>query len=77
MAKVKISATVDPARLERAKQLTGCESTSEVLDRGLSALIEDQLERAHADGYAVFPQGTETIRSVDPRTWADLPWGTD
>jgi hypothetical protein len=74
MAKVKISATVDPQRLERAKELTGCESTSEVLDRGLRALIEDQLERAHADGYARLPQGDETMRTVDPSIWADIPW---
>jgi hypothetical protein len=77
MTKVKVSATVDPARLERAKKLTGCESTSEVLDRGRSALIEDQLERAQADGYARFPQGDDAVRQVDPNLWADLPWDAE
>ncbi len=74
MAKVKISATVDPARLERAKELTGVTSVSEVLDRGLVALIEDELERIHAEGYQRLPQSAETVRAVDSRVWADLPW---
>lgn len=74
MAKVKISATVDPARLERAKELTGVRSVSEVIDRGLRALIEDELERIHADGYSREPQADETVRTVDPGVWADLPW---
>ncbi len=72
MAKVKISATVDPARLDRAKELTGVSSVSELLDRGLAALIEDELERIHAEGR--LPQSGETIDSADVRIWADLPW---
>lgn len=74
MAKVKISATVDPARLEQAKKLTGVSSVSEVLERGLVALIEDELERIHAEGYAREPQADEAVRAVDAGVWADLPW---
>jgi hypothetical protein len=74
MAKVKISATVDPAHLERAKELTGVTSVSEVLERGLVALIEDELERIHAEGYARVPQAGETVRAVDAAVWDDLPW---
>ncbi|MDA8315051.1 MAG: hypothetical protein M0010_07725 [Actinomycetota bacterium] len=74
MAKIKISATVDPARLDRAKELTGVSSVSELLDRGLAALIEDELERSHAEGYARLPQSGETIEAADARIWADLPW---
>lgn len=74
MAKVKISATVDPARLERAKELSGVSSVSEVLERGLAALIEDELERIHAEGYARQPQAGETVNSVHAGIWADLPW---
>ncbi len=74
MAKVKISATVDPARLERAKELTGVSSVSEVLERGLVALIEDELERIHAEGYARHPQAGETVETVDAGIWADLDW---
>lgn len=74
MPKVKISATVDPARLQRAKELTGVTNVSEVLERGLAALIEDELERIHANGYARAPQGSETVRAVGAGAWADLPW---
>jgi len=74
MAKVKISATVDPARLERAKELTGVSSVSEVLERGLVALIEDELERIHVEGYARQPQAGEAVDVVDTGVWADLPW---
>lgn len=74
MAKVKISATVDPDRLERAKELTGVRSVSEVLERGLAALIEHELERAHAEGYARVPQGGETVSTTDAGVWAELPW---
>lgn len=74
MSKVKVSATVDPAHLERAKELTGVTSVSEVLERGLVALIEDELERIHADGYVRAPQDGETVSAVDAAVWADLPW---
>ncbi|HVW31494.1 MAG TPA: hypothetical protein VHL53_03045 [Acidimicrobiia bacterium] len=73
MSKVKISATVQPERLAEAKRLTGCENVSEVLDRALVALINDELERAHVEGYARLPQG-QTVEAVDPGVWADLPW---
>jgi hypothetical protein len=72
--KVKISATVRPDRLAEAKRLTGCENVSEVLDRALAALIDDELERTHAEGYARLPQGDDTVEVVDPGVWADLPW---
>ncbi|HMA46151.1 MAG TPA: hypothetical protein VKP11_02935 [Frankiaceae bacterium] len=74
MSKVKVSATVDPATLARAKQLTGCENVSEVLDRALAALVEDELERVHAAGYTRVPQGRETVGTADAQVWADLPW---
>ena len=74
MAKVKIAATVDPARLDQAKELTGVQGVSEILERGLAALIEDELERIHADGYARAPQASETVRTIDKGVWADLPW---
>ncbi len=74
MGKVKVSATVDPDRLARAKQLTGCATVSEVLDRALAALIDDELERVHVEGYARAPQGEETVDAVDAEVWSDLPW---
>lgn len=77
MNKVKISATVRPDQLAEAKRLTGCENVSEVLNRALAALIDDELERAHAEGYARLPLGGETIEVVDPGVWADLPWAEE
>jgi post-segregation antitoxin (ccd killing protein) len=53
MAKSKVSATVDPQRLARAREITGTASVSELLDQALGALIERELERrwleAHPD----------------------------
>jgi hypothetical protein len=74
MNKVKVSATVSPERLARAKQLTGSDNVSEVLDVALAALIEKRLEQVHAEGYIRTPQADDTIQVVDTEVWADLPW---
>ncbi|CAN5611762.1 hypothetical protein BH24ACT14_BH24ACT14_13750 [soil metagenome] len=53
MPKTKVSATVSPERLARARVITGTDSVSELLDEALLALIERELERrwleAHPD----------------------------
>lgn len=53
MPKAKISVTVSPHRLARARQVTGASSVSEVFEQALEALIERELERtwlaAHPD----------------------------
>lgn len=72
--KVKVSATVSPEHLARAKELTGCQNVSEVLDRGLAALIKVEQERVHARGYENAPQGRDTVTSVEESVWSDLPW---
>ncbi len=72
--KAKVSATINPGRLAQAKQLTGSDNVSEILDRALVALIDDELERIHAHGYERIPQGGETVEIVDARIWSDLPW---
>lgn len=74
MSKMKVSATVSPERLERAKELTGCQNVSEVIDRGLEALIAREVERIHADGYDRAEQGGDTVDTVDPAVWAEVPW---
>ncbi|MGK2957435.1 MAG: hypothetical protein ACSLFB_03345 [Acidimicrobiales bacterium] len=74
MNKAKVSATIDPGRLAQAKQLTGSNNVSEILDRALIALIDDELERIHAQGYERVPQGSETVQEVDALLWSDLPW---
>lgn len=74
MAKQKVSATLSPDLLARARQLTGCMNVSEVLDRALGALVEQELERAHQEGYERLPQGSETVESVASQVWSSLPW---
>jgi hypothetical protein len=74
MAKVKVSATIDPDRLERAKKLTGSDNISEILDMGLQALIVAEQETIYVEGYTRLPQGNETSAVVDPKFWADIPW---
>lgn len=53
MPKTKVSATITPERLARAKEVTGTESVSELLDQALVALVERELEqrwlKAHPD----------------------------
>lgn len=53
MPKTKVSATVSPERLARAKEITGAQSVSDLLERALGALIERELEQrwlqAHPD----------------------------
>lgn len=53
MPKMKVSATVSPNRLARAREVTGTDNVSELLDQALGALIERELEqrwlRAHPD----------------------------
>lgn len=72
MAKRKISATVSPERVRRAQELTGSTNLSELLDLGLGALIDRELERRWLAGYAGHPPGDlpEDI-AVD---LDDTPW---
>jgi len=53
MIKEKISATVDPQRLARAKALLSSDNNSAVLNAALDALVERERERqwleAHTD----------------------------
>ncbi len=45
MPKTKISATLTPEGLQRAREVTGASSLSELLDMALVALIEQRLEQ--------------------------------
>jgi len=52
-ARTKISATVTPARLREAQEVTGTSNVSKLLDEALGALIERESEKrwlkAHPD----------------------------
>jgi hypothetical protein len=51
--RTKISATLTPARLREAQEVTGTSNVSQLLDDALAALIERELEKrwlaAHPD----------------------------
>lgn len=53
MPKTKVSATVSPDRLARAREVTGTNNVSDLLEQALGALIERELEQrwlnAHPD----------------------------
>lgn len=49
MPKAKISATVSPDRLARAREVTGTTNVSELLNDALGALIERELEQRWLD----------------------------
>lgn len=58
MTRAKISATVDRQLLERAKELTGVTSISELLDRALAASVTEVLEARWRAGYESVPAGS-------------------
>ena len=59
MVKRKVSATVEPERIRRAQVVTGSTNLSELIERGLDALIERELERRWVSGYQQHPDGDE------------------
>lgn len=69
MTRSKVSTTVSLERLARARQVTGTDNLSQLLDEALDALIERQLERrwleAHRDG--------ELPEAVDVNLYS-VPW---
>ncbi|HUG87052.1 MAG TPA: type II toxin-antitoxin system CcdA family antitoxin [Euzebya sp.] len=73
MVKKKISATVSPERIRRAQEITGNTNLSELLDEGLAALIERELERRWLAGYRAHPPGKDLPPEVEPDLVA-VPW---
>lgn len=51
MPKAKVSATVSPDRLARAREVTGTNSVSDLIEEALGALIERELERRWLDAH--------------------------
>lgn len=66
MPKVKLSVTVDRAKVDRARELTGAATVSELLDVALTRLLAQELERRHVAGYQRKPQGGDDL------AWAEL-----
>lgn len=73
MAKQKVSATVSPERLARAREVAGTSNVSEVLDLALDALIERELERQWIAGHRRIGPEDDLPVEVAPDL-GDLPW---
>jgi post-segregation antitoxin (ccd killing protein) len=61
MTKSKLSVTLDPETLNRARALVNVGSVSELLDVALERLIQTELERQHIAGYVRIPAGDEFV----------------
>jgi len=66
MTKTKVSVTVDPLKLEKARALVGAASVSELIGVALDRLILDVLERRHTAAYVRQPPDLDDI------AWAEL-----
>lgn len=73
MPKQKISATLSPERLQRARTITGNQNLSELLDSALDALIERELERCWLAGHDHAGEDIDLPPEV-PVDLTDVPW---
>lgn len=73
MAKKKISATLSPERIRQAQALTGSTNLSDLLEQGLAALVERELERRWFAGYEDQPPGDDLSEDIEPDLEA-APW---
>lgn len=65
--------TLSPERVRRAREVTGSQNLSELLDAALDALIERELERRWLLGHRTSVGETDLPGEV-PVDLADLPW---
>ena len=73
MAKQKVSVTLSPERLRRAREVTRSANLSEMLDDALDALVERELERRWLEGHERAPGDTGLPGEV-PVDLTDVPW---
>jgi post-segregation antitoxin (ccd killing protein) len=69
MTKAKVSATVSPDRLARAREVTGTNSVSELLEEALAALIERELERRWLDAHPDEELPGEVVPDLSALPW--------
>jgi hypothetical protein len=80
MAKTKLSVSLDPDTIQRAKALVQVASVSDLLDIALGRLIQTEEERQHVAGYLKNPVDQEfaTLAEAgrdaiaDDVDWAEL-----
>ncbi|MGH8909196.1 MAG: type II toxin-antitoxin system CcdA family antitoxin [Egibacteraceae bacterium] len=73
MAKRKISVTVSPEQIRRAQEVTGNDNLSDLIERGLEALVERELERRWVAGYERQPTLDDLPDEV-PIDLSAVPW---
>ncbi|MDN5861778.1 MAG: type II toxin-antitoxin system CcdA family antitoxin [Pseudonocardia sp.] len=73
MAKQKVSVTLSPERIERARTVTGRSNLSELLDDALDAVVERELERQWLAVHDRSPAGTDLPGEIVVDL-ADVPW---
>lgn len=78
MAKDKTTITVDRAKVEEVRRLTGAASTSAAVDLALAELIRKERIRRDVDAYRTNPpsEAEAALAAVNPN-WADLADDTD
>lgn len=69
MTKTKVSATISPERLDKARELTGTNSVSQLLDQALAALIDLHLERQWLAAHSA-----DDLPGAVPPDLTSIPW---
>ncbi len=72
MARDKATITLDRSKVQRAKELTGGRSTSEVIDIALDHLIHSEQLRQDVNAYARMPLTDEELAIADLPVRLDL-----
>lgn len=73
MVKRKISASVAAESIERAEAVAGSGNLSELIERGLDALVERELERRWLDAHERQPADVDLPGEV-PVDLRAVPW---
>lgn len=74
MAKQKVSVTLSPERIDRARAVTGKANLSELLDDALDALVARELERQWLEAHQEPSAGADDLPGGVPVDLTDLPW---
>lgn len=69
MTKTKVSATLSPDQLAKAREVTGTSNLSQLLDDALAALIERELERRWLDAHP-----DDELPGEVPVDLSSVPW---
>lgn len=73
MAKQKVSVTLSPERIERARAVTGRVNLSELLDDALDAVVERELERRWLTAHDRAARRDDLPHEIAVDL-ADVPW---